>query len=258
MKDVCRSLYRNRELIGVLVARQLKLRYRGSALGFLWTLLNPLLSMLVYTLVFSLYLRIGIDKYPAFLFAGLLPWLWFSSSIQQGVTSILDGSGLVTKSRFPAEVLPVAALTANTINFVLTLPLLLGLLLVFGVKLDATVLLLPVLMGFEYVFALGLVLLASAVNVFFRDLQHILFHLLTLLQFVTPIFYSLAFVPEPLQFLAQLNPLAILIGSFQDVLFFGRLPNPWSLSALLVLSGLVVWLGATYFNRHKASFAEAL
>ena len=107
MLEVTHTLYRHRELIGILVAKQLKLRYRGSVLGFLWTLLNPLLLMLVYTLVFSVYFRLDMEKYPAFLFAGLLPWIWFASSLQQGVTCILDGAGLVTRSQFPAEVLPV-------------------------------------------------------------------------------------------------------------------------------------------------------
>src|SRR5712692_4304877 len=134
MTDLCRSLYKHRELIGVLVAKQLKLRYRGSVLGFLWTLLNPLLLMLVYTLVFSLYFRLDMDKYPAFLFAGLLPWIWFASSLQQGATCILDSAGLITRSQFPAEVLPVVTLTANTINFLLTLPLLFLFLLAFRVK----------------------------------------------------------------------------------------------------------------------------
>src|SRR5215510_1611408 len=125
MIEVCRTLYRQRELIGVLVAKQLKLRYRGTLLGFVWTLLNPLLLMLVYTLVFAVYFRIDLPSYPAFLFTGLLPWLWFASSLQQGVTSILDGTSLVTRSQFPAEILPVVTLTANTVNFLLTLPLLL-------------------------------------------------------------------------------------------------------------------------------------
>lgn len=258
MIDVCRSLYRNRELIGVLVARQLKLRYRGSVLGFLWTLLNPFLLMLVYTLVFSVYLRIDMDKYPAFLFTGLLPWMWFASSLQQGVTSILDGAGLVTRSQFPAEVLPVVTLTANAVNFLLTLPLLLIFLLAFRVRLGAPALLLPVLIGFEYLLSLGLVLLVAALNVYFRDLQHILLHLLTVLQFLTPVFYPLSVVPEPFRFLALFNPLTILITAFQDVLYFGRFPDRLLLLALLAFSCVVLWLATVYFNRQKATFAEAL
>lgn len=258
MTDVCRSFFKHRELIGVLVTKQLKLRYRGSMLGFLWTLLNPLLLMLVYTLVFSVYLRIDMDRYPAFLFTGLLPWIWFASSLQQGVTSILDGAGLVTRSQFPAEVLPIVTLTSNTVNFLLSLPLLFILLLAFRVELGAAVLALPILIGIEYLLALGVVLLLSALNVYFRDLQHIVLHLLTVLLFLTPVFYPLSLIPEPWRPWALLNPLTVLISAFHDVLYFNRLP-PWPpVLALLLFAGVIFSVATTMFTRYKHTFAEAL
>ena len=258
MMDLYRSVRRHRELIGVLVAKQLKLRYRGSVLGFFWTLLNPLLLMLVYTLVFSVYFRLDMEKYPAFVFTGLLPWIWLSSALQQGVTCILDGAGLVTRSQFPAEVLPVVSVTANAINFLLTLPLLLVLLHAFHVSVGPALLVLPFLIGLEYLLTLGLVLIVSAVNVSFRDLQHIILHLLLLLQFLTPVFYPLSLVPESWRPWALVNPLTILISSYQDILYFNRFP-PWSpLLVLALLTGVILSLAATMFTRHKQAFAEAL
>lgn len=258
MVGMCRSLYQHRELVGILVAKQLKLRYRGSGLGFLWTLLNPLLQMVVYTLVFSVYFRLDMEKYPAFLFAGLLPWIWFASSLQQGVTCILDGAGLVTRSQFPAEVLPVVTLTTNTLNFLLTLPLLLVFLLVFKVTLGPALLALPLLIALEYLLALGPVLILAALNVQFRDLQHIILHLLTVLQFLTPIFYPLSLIPEPLRAWAVVNPLAILFSAFQDVLYFNRLP-PWPpLLGLFVVSCVLLSAASAMFTRYKPTFAEAL
>ena len=258
MIGLCRSVYTHRELVGILVAKQLKLRYRGSGLGFLWTLLNPLLQMVVYTLVFSVYFRLDMEKYPAFLFAGLLPWIWFASSLQQGVTCILDGAGLVTRSQFPAEVLPVVTLTTNTVNFLLTLPLLLVFLLAFRVKLGPALLALPLLVTLEYLLALGPVLILAALNVQFRDLQHIILHLLTVLQFLTPIFYPLSLIPEPLRAWAVVNPLTILFSAFQDVLYFNRLP-PWPpLLGLLVVSCVVLSVATAMFTRYKPTFAEAL
>jgi ABC-type polysaccharide/polyol phosphate export permease len=227
-------------------------------LGFFWTLLNPLLLMLVYTLVFGVYFRIEMERYPAFLFTGLLPWIWFSSSLQQGVTCILDGAGLVTRSQFPAEVLPVVTLTANTINFLLSLPLLFVLLLAFHVQLGFAVLLLPVLVGIEYLLALGLVLIVSALNINFRDLQHIILHLLTVLQFLTPVFYPLSLIPEPFRPWALLNPLAVLIAAFQDVLYFNRLPEWPPLLGLLLLTCVILSLATAMFARYKQTFAEAL
>ncbi|PWU24493.1 MAG: ABC transporter permease [Candidatus Rokuibacteriota bacterium] len=258
MRDLCWSLFHHRELIGVLVAKQLKLRYRGSLLGFLWTLVNPLLLMLVYTLVFSVYFRLDMDKYPAFLFTGLLPWIWFASSLQQGVTCILDGAGLVSRSQFPAEVLPVVTLTANAVNFLLTLPLLFVFLLAFRVTLGVSLVAFPILIGLEYLVALGLVLFFSALNVFFRDLQHIIVHLLTILQFLTPIFYPLTLVPEPFRAWAFMNPLTVLISAFQDVLFFNRLPAWPPLLGLLLFACVVLSLTAPMFARYKRTFAEAL
>src|SRR5262249_24987723 len=154
----------------------------------------------------------------------LLPWIWFASSLQQAVTCILDGAGLVSRSQFPAEVLPVVTLTANAVNFLLTLPLLFIFLLAFRVKLGVSLLAFPILIGLEYLVALGFVLFFSALNVFFRDLQHIIVHLLTILQFLPPIFYPLPLVPEPFRAWAFMNPLTVLIPAFQDVLFFNRLP----------------------------------
>ena len=258
MTELSRSLLKHRELISILVAKQLKLRYRGSVLGFCWTLLNPLLHMLVYTLVFSVYLRVDIENYPVFLFSGLLPWIWFSSSLQQGVTCILDGAGLVTRSRFPAEVLPVVTLTSNAVNFLLMLPLLFLFLLAVHVKLGQALLALPVLIGLQYLLTLGPVLILSAANVYFRDLQHIILHLLTVAQFVTPIFYPASLIPGPLRPWALASPLAILTSAFQDVLYFNRLP-PWPpLLALLLLAGVVLAVAAPMFARYKQTFAEAL
>lgn len=258
MLEVVHTLYRHRELIGILVAKQLKLRYRGTVLGFLWTLLNPLFLMLVYTLVFSVYFRLDMPGYPAFLFTGLLPWLWFASSMQQGVTSILDGAGLVTRSQFPAEVLPVVTLIANTINFLLTLPLLFVFLLGFRIHVGAPILMLPVLVALEFLLTFGLVLIAAAVNVRFRDLQHIIVHLLTVLQFLTPVFYPMSVIPESIRPIAYLNPLSILMDAFHDVLYRNQMPNGPALLALFVLTCVVLCLATAMFNRYKPTFAEAL
>jgi lipopolysaccharide transport system permease protein len=258
MRDLCRTIYRHRELIAILVLKQLKLRYRGSVLGFCWTLLNPVALMAVYTLVFSVYLRVQVDRYPAFLLAGLLPWIWFSSSLQQGVTSVLDGAPLVTRSQFPAEVLPVVALTTNTVNFLLTLPFLLGFLFLLGVPPGPAALWLPALIALEYVLLLGLVLLLAALNVYYRDLQHILLHVLTLLMFLTPVFYPAELVPEAFRPFVLLNPVAVVISSFHDVLFFGQAPALGPLAGVLALACVILWLAMAYFTRQKATFAEAL
>src|SRR5262245_15537508 len=196
--------------------------------------------------------------YPIFLLAGLLPWIWFASSLQQGVTSILDGAGLVTRSQFPAEILPVVTLTSNMVNFLLMLPLVVALVVAFRAQPGPALLALPLLIGLEYLLALGLVLILAALDVHFRDLQHIILHLLTVLQFLTPIFYPISHIPEPLRAWALLNPMAILVLAYQDVLYWGRLPHWAPLLVLLVISSVLLLLAVTIFARSKQTFAEAL
>src|SRR5205823_11874664 len=136
---------------------------------------------------FSVFLRIDVDRYPAFLFSGLLPWIWFATSLQQGVTCILDGAGFITRAQFPAEVLPVVTVTTNAANFLLSLPVLFVFLLAFRIELGWPLLVLPLLMAVEYLLVLGLVLVVCALDVYFRDMQHIILHVLTLVQFLIPI-----------------------------------------------------------------------
>ncbi len=164
-----KELYTYRALIQNLVLRDLKARYRGSVLGFLWTFLNPLLLMATYALVFSVYMRIGMEKYTAFLLTGLLPWIWFSSSLLMGTTSIVEGGGLIKKVFFPPQVLPTVTVITNTVNFLLSLPFLLVFLLLFRVEVGWTLVgLLPV-MAIQLVLTMGLVLILSALTVRYRE-----------------------------------------------------------------------------------------
>ncbi len=183
------DLYRYRALIGTLVLRELRARYRGSFLGFLWSFLNPLLLMLVYALVFSIYLRVPMEGYAVFLFSGLLPWLWFSSSLAHASGVIVASGALVKRILFPAEVLPLVSVLANLINMLLSLPLLLVFLLAFGIRLHGVLLFLPLLLVLQLLLTTGLALALSALNVHLRDVEQILTNGLTLLFFLTPILY---------------------------------------------------------------------
>ncbi len=134
MVDSIRELYRYRALIAVLVSRDLKARYRGSVLGFMWSMLNPFLMMLVYWLVFSIYLRNGMENYHVYLFCGLLPWVWFSASLLEGCSSIISGANLVKKVMFPAEILPLVVVISNLIHFFFGLPILAGFLVIYRIS----------------------------------------------------------------------------------------------------------------------------
>jgi len=250
------ELYRCRALIVSLVLKEVKLRYLGSVLGFLWTFLNPLLLMCVYTIVFSIFLKVKVESYPVFLFCGLIPWVWFSTSLLEGAGSIIRGGHLITRALFPPQVLPSVTVFSNSVNFIFSLPLLLIFLLLFKVKIGGALITLPIIMIIQAVFTMGLVLIVSALNVQFRDIQHILSNLIIMWFFATPILYPMSSVPAKFRFIAYMNPMATLIKAYRDILFYGQFPN-WFLLGITFFFGFLVFvLGNMIFNKYKESFPE--
>jgi lipopolysaccharide transport system permease protein len=251
-------LSRHGLLVRTLVVRELKARYRASVLGFLWSFINPLVLMLVYALVFSFYLRTGTEAYAAFLASGLLPWIWFSSSLVEGTSSIVNGANLVNKALFPAEVLPVVPVVSNLVHFLLGLPILALFLIFYALWLTPLVWLLPVLLLVQMLFTVGLVLLLSALNVFFRDMQHIVGNLLTLWFFLTPIVYESSLVPTAFAWTLAINPMSHLIQGYQAVFYYHVLPPSFFPGLLAVFGASAVLLvgGYTVFVRTKDEFVE--
>lgn len=260
------DLYRYRTLIGTLVLRELRARYRGSFLGFLWSFLNPLLLMLVYALVFSIYLRVPMEGYAVFLFSGLLPWLWFSSSLGHASGVIVGSGALVKRVLFPAEILPLVSVLSNLINMLLSLPLLFAFLLAFGIRPRAVLAFLPLLLLLQFLLTTGLALALAALNVHLRDVEQILTNGLTLLFFLSPILYPVSTVPTtlrlgealavPLRPLYFLNPIAGLVQSYQNIFFFGREPHWIHLGMVALCAGLALLGGWRVFDRLRDTLAE--
>jgi len=250
------ELYRCRALIASLVLREMKLRYQGSVLGFLWTFLNPFLLMCLYTIVFSIFLRIKVENYPVFLFCGLLPWVCFSTSILEGANSIIRGRDLITRVLFPPQVLPVVTVFSNLANFILSLPILFVFLLLFKVKIGIALIALPIVMIIQVVITTGLVLMFSALNVRFRDLRHILGNMIMMWFFVTPILYPSTSIPVKFRFITYINPMAMLINTYRDILFYGEFPDWFLLGITLCFGFSIFFLGNLIFNRYKESFPE--
>lgn len=248
--------FRFRWLVYELVLRDLRLRYRGSVLGFAWTLLNPLLFMAIYTLVFSIYLRENIVNYPAFLLAGIVPWQWLAGALGQGTSSIVDGRAYVGKTLFPAGVLVMVPVVSNGVNFLFSLPVLFAFVLLLHVHLGPSLIMLPVLIAIQGIMVLGATLLAATCNVFYRDIQQLIQYILTALFFVTPIFYTPNLVPAKFQFLIAVNPFASLIACYHAILYAGTFPRLYDLGFSLVFSLFLLWLGKTYFLQYKEAFSE--
>lgn len=266
------ELLKYRQLIYTLVARELKARYRGTFFGFLWSFLNPLLLLIVYSVVFGIFLpqgpnRIeGIDikglNYSIFLFTGLLPWLWFASSLLESSNVLLAHGNLIKKIQFPLEVLPIMTVVTNMIHFLLGLPILV-LFIIFmakGFGLTLWIFFLPVAILVQFIFVMGLSFLVAALTVHFRDLRDILANLLTLWFFTTPIIYP--FMIETIQknkwlvTLLSLNPMTHIIESYHYTFFFGTLPHWKKLPVTLIVGLGFFYLGYLIFDKLRDTFVE--
>jgi lipopolysaccharide transport system permease protein len=253
-----RELYQYRALLWSLTQRELKARYRGSALGFLWTFLNPTLHMLVYAFLVQVVLKQQMRHYLYFVFIGLLPWICFSTSVGGGSTAISDRRDLLTKVRFPAQVLPATVVLTNTINYLLSLPLMIALGLLHGEwPTWHVVAFLPVL-AIQVMFTLALSYLLSALNVAFRDLQHIVGNVLMLSFFLTPVVWRLSdhAGSEKQQLALYGNPMAAIITSYQTIFYDHRLPDPMPLLSVAGVSIALLWLSSLVFERRREEFAE--
>ncbi len=258
-----RQLVRYRALIQSLVTRELKARYRGSVLGFFWSFINPLLLLVVYSFVFTVVLPgthpPEIEPYALFLFCGILPWTWFSSSLTEAANSLMAGGNLIKKVLFPAEILPIVAVLSNMMHFFFGLPILLAFLIWFRPTISfVEVLWFPVVVAVQLLFTLGLSLLLAALTVHFRDIKDILSNLLTLWFFATPIIYPMHLAPGTIsKAVLNANPFSHFAVSYQEILFYEGPFGHWKwLLAILVASVLLFLLGYFLFDRLRDSFAE--
>jgi homopolymeric O-antigen transport system permease protein len=259
MLVLLRTLFRYRLLIQSLVGRELKARYRGSLLGFLWSFVNPLLLLLTYWLVFS-YIFPGartrtVEPYFLFIFCGILPWTWLSAAVLESAGVLISGGNLIKKVLFPAEILPAVTVLANLVHFVLGLPILVAFLAVSG-HLGPHALLFPVPLLVQLVFCLGLALFVSALTVHFRDLQNILSHLMHLWFFGSPVLYSIDDQSGRLKAALRFNPMTHILVGYQDTLFHDSFPRGRGLLGAAVAALAMLALGAFIFERLRDTLAE--
>lgn len=257
--NTLKELYAYREMIFSLIRRDLKGRYKGSALGFLWTFINPLMQLGVYTLVFSVIMRNGIKDYYLFLFVALIPWIFFSTSLTGGSSCIWAQQDMVKKIYFPREVLPIAFVTSQFVNMLLSFLVVFAVLLVSGKGLNLIALLcLPVVMLVEYILAISAAMLTSAITVYLRDMEYILGIVTMAWQFLSPVMYSVDQVPEQLLPIYNLNPMTPVITAYREILYYGNVPKLSTLLHAVIFGIIVLIVGVTVFSKLKRHFAEAL
>ena len=265
-----RELLRYRELVRNLVVSELKARYKASVLGFVWSLLNPLGMMLVFTVVFSFLLtdKNRVEKYPLFLLCGLLPWNYFSAAVMGSINSVVGNANLVKKVHFPREVLPIAGVLAQLVNFLLAFIVLFAALLIFRAHFSPWLWLLPLVILIETCFALGIALILSTLNVFYRDTMMIMDVVMLAWFFLTPVVYSVAVFPSEYHIQGQiidvrrwayiLNPMASLINVYRDLLFLGTRTNLDFFLRTTITALVILVFGYWFFIRYSDRFGEEL
>lgn len=257
--NTLKELYNYRQMIFSLVKKDLRGRYKGSVLGFLWTFINPLLQLIVYTIVFSFILKTNIERYYLYLFVALIPWIFFSASITGGASSVVAQKDLIKKIYFPRQVIPIAYVTSCFVNMLLSFIVIFAVIIFSGVGVNPLALLcLPVIMLVEYVLALGMAMLSSAITVYFRDLEHILGIISMAWMYMTPIMYDKAIVPEKLLPVFNLNPMTHVIECYRAVLYEKKIPELESLLSSCLLGVFFLVVGYAVFQKLQKHFAEEL
>ncbi len=264
------ELVRYRELVRNLVVSELKARYKASVLGFVWSLLNPLAMMLVFTVVFSFLLtdKNRVEKYPLFLLCGLLPWNYFTAAVMGSVQSVVGNANLVKKVYFPREALPIAGVLAQLVNFLLAFIVLFAALVVFRAHFSPWLWLLPLVILIQTCFALGIAFILSTLNVFYRDTMMIMDVIMLAWFFLTPVVYSAEAFPRAHLILGHivdvrrwayiLNPMASLINMYRDLLFLGSRTDLDFFLRTTITALVVLIFGYWFFIRYSDRFGEEL
>ena len=254
-----KELWQYREMIINLVKRDLKSRYKGSVLGFLWMFLNPLFQLCVYTIVFSVIMRMDIEKFYLFLFVALVPWIFISTCLTGGTTVIFGQQDMVKKIYFPREVIPISYVTSAFINMLFSFLIVFLAVLVSGFGFYwKGMLYLPIIMLFEYLLALGIAFAISAATVYFRDLEQIVSVVMMAWIYITPIMYTIDYVPEQYRYFMMLNPMTPIVEVYHQILYYRMVPTPNYLLLAGTTGCLVFAIGFLLFTVLERNFAEEM
>jgi lipopolysaccharide transport system permease protein len=255
-----KELIRYRELLGQWVMRNIKVRYKQSLLGVTWAILQPLSATVIMAIVFSRFIRVSTDgiPHPIFYYSAMLPWTFSASSISFGTSCLINNMNLVTKIYFPREILPISAVLASFVDFSIASVIFIGMIVLYQVPVGLSWLWAPVLLLIQVMLTLGIVLFASALNVFYRDIRFVVPLGMQLWMYLTPIIYPLTLVPERFHALYMLNPMAGLIDSYRRIILQARSPDITYLLTAAVISVIVFLLAYVYFKQAEAIFADLI
>jgi lipopolysaccharide transport system permease protein len=258
MLKKAKEIYAYRQMLESLVLTDLRTRYKGSFIGFFWTLLNPLLLLIVYSIVFKYVVRIQLENYTAYLFIGLISWSILSQAITAGAGAIVRNAGLVKKIYFPKEILPLSVVAGGMVNFLFSLIVLIPILVFSKITVGWPLLMFPLVLLVYFIFTISFTLLISGLNVYFRDLEHIMGILVMVWFYLTPIVFPSNMIPKEIGFIFEYNPMKIIIESFHQILFYNEFPSVIALLKVGLFSIVFLIISLKIFNKLSRNFAEAI
>ncbi len=252
-----KRLYEYRELLKSNIKKDIRGKYKGSFLGVLWSFVNPLLSVLIYAIVFPFILKNTQEHYVTFLIIGILPWNFFTTVISQGTFCVLANAGIIKKVYFPREILPISVATSGLINFLISCIIIFLFLIFSGIGVSIYLLYLPLIIFIQYLLSLAAIFITSAINVYVRDLEYIVNFIVQMLFYATPILYAKdLFIGSKMEWLIQFNPMATIINSYRDILYYQVSPNMTMLMGTFLLSILLLGISIKIFRKLERGFAE--
>ncbi len=253
-----RELFSYRAVLKRMVAKELKAKYVGSVLGISWAVITPLLIMLAISFVFTKIMRIDIEDFPLFVLSAILPWTFFSTALSEATSSLINNAHLLRQFNIPKEFIPLSSIIANFINFLFGLVFIIPIFVIFRAGIISRLFFLPVLLLLHLIFTAGLGMLLASVNVYFRDVSHLLGVGLLFWFWVTPIFYSLNIVPANYRWVCMLNPMTPYIVGYRNILFTARLPGLSTVSAAFCIALITLLIGYGIFIKCESSFIKRI
>lgn len=251
-----KEIYESRELLRNLTSKELKLKYKNSVLGFLWSFLNPILMLFVYDFAFSFIMRQRIPNFVVFLLSGMLSWNFFLGAVMGSTSSIIANANLIKKVYFPREIIPLSIVFSNFVNFAITLVILFFAIIFSTVKIGLPIIFLPVGLLLLLLFAIGLSLILSALNVLYRDISHLVEVLFNLWFYLTPIVYPLTMLPVKYRKILLLNPMTMITEIMRSMLYSNTIPYFKYVAIIFVIDVLLIYFGLKIFRKIEVVFAE--
>lgn len=254
--NLVRDLTNYREFLKSNVKKDIRGKYKGSFLGILWSFINPLLSVLVYAIVFPYIMRIKVENYLIYLITGIIPWTFFTSSINMGLISVLSNADIIKKVYFPRIILPISTVTSCLVNFLISCVIILLFCLGSGLGISVQILWLPLIAIIQYIMLLGFTFILSAIEMYMRDIEHIINFILSMAFYVTPILYTPDIFPKKLAFVLKINPMAYLVNAYRSIFFYQKMPDLRGIGIVSIFSIIIFVIGYFVFEKLQKGFAE--